>query len=53
MSLFRTITVTQPLGTTAKPTLALVLRGAKRSVLGDRVYDYRPANSWSSPSTCR
>lgn len=41
MSLFRTTAVTDPLGSTAEPTLALVLRGAKRAVLGRRVYDYR------------
>lgn len=41
MSLFRSTTVTDPLGTTVKPTLALVLRGAKRAVLGRRVYEYR------------
>lgn len=41
MSLYRTTAVTDPLGTTATPTLALVLRGAKRAVLGRRVYDYR------------
>src|SRR5579875_1876747 len=40
MSLFRSSTTTQPLGVTAKPTLGLVLQGAKRSVLREHVYDY-------------
>ncbi|AYG05208.1 AraC family transcriptional regulator [Gryllotalpicola protaetiae] len=41
MSLFRTTTPTQPLGGIARANLALVLRGAKRSSLGEQVYDYR------------
>lgn len=41
MSLFRTTSVTEPLGTIAHPTLALVLQGAKQSALGAHVYDYR------------
>lgn len=40
MSLYRTAETTEPLGGINKPTLALVLQGAKRSVLGERVYDY-------------
>ncbi|GAA4179002.1 AraC family transcriptional regulator [Gryllotalpicola koreensis] len=41
MSLFRTTTPTQPLGGISRANLALVLGGAKRSSLGERVYDYR------------
>lgn len=41
MSLFRTGTPTQPLGGIARANLALVLHGAKRSSLGEQVYDYR------------
>jgi AraC-like DNA-binding protein len=39
--LFRTTAVTQPLGSTSKPILALVLQGAKVSALGETVYEYR------------
>ncbi|WP_433172428.1 AraC family transcriptional regulator [Actinoallomurus sp. CA-150999] len=38
---FATATTTRPLGTVAKPVLALVAQGAKRSMLGDQVFDYR------------
>ena len=41
MSLFRTTTPTQPLGGIARANLALVLSGAKRSSLGEQVFDYR------------
>ena len=41
MMVFSADRVTQPLGTVAEPVLALVAQGAKRSVLGDRVFDYR------------
>ncbi|MEV7239018.1 AraC family transcriptional regulator [Streptomyces sp. NPDC051020] len=33
--------VTEPLGTVTEPCLALVAQGAKRSVLGERIFDYR------------
>jgi AraC-like DNA-binding protein len=33
--------VTEPLGGIAEPALALVVQGTKRSVLGDRVFDYQ------------
>jgi len=41
MSLFRHVRTTDPMGATTTPTLALVLQGAKQSVLADQVYDYR------------
>ncbi|HJP76201.1 MAG TPA: AraC family transcriptional regulator [Pseudonocardiaceae bacterium] len=34
-------TVTQPTGTVTRPLLAIVAQGAKRTVLADRVYEYR------------
>jgi AraC-like DNA-binding protein len=40
MTVFSAERVTQPLGMVAKPVLALVAQGAKRSVLGDRIFDY-------------
>jgi AraC-like DNA-binding protein len=40
MSVFSTEHVTEPLGTVSRPVLALVAQGAKRSVLGDRIFDY-------------
>ena len=36
---------TPPLGCVADPTFALVAQGAKRAVLGDRVFDY-PAGKY-------
>jgi AraC-like DNA-binding protein len=39
-AVFATTHVTAPLGNVARPTMALVAQGAKRSVLGDRAYDY-------------
>ncbi|WP_370022031.1 AraC family transcriptional regulator N-terminal domain-containing protein [Planotetraspora sp. GP83] len=40
MTVFSTERVTEPLGTVAEPMLSLVAQGAKRSVLGDRIFDY-------------
>jgi hypothetical protein len=40
MTVFSTGRVTEPLGTITEPVLALVAQGAKRSVLGDRIFDY-------------
>jgi AraC-like DNA-binding protein len=39
-AVFATTRVTAPLGNVARPAMALVAQGAKRSVLGDRAYDY-------------
>ncbi|MFD8077878.1 AraC family transcriptional regulator N-terminal domain-containing protein [Streptomyces sp. NPDC059718] len=33
--------VTEPMGTVNEPMMALTVQGAKRSVLGDRIFDYR------------
>ena len=33
--------------------MALIAQGAKRLAIGDRVYDYQPASTWSPRSTCR
>ncbi|WSD65627.1 AraC family transcriptional regulator [Actinacidiphila glaucinigra] len=33
--------VTEPMGTVNAPMMALTVQGAKRSVLGDRIFDYR------------
>jgi AraC-like DNA-binding protein len=41
MSLYRQTSTTPPAGMISRPTLALVLQGAKQSVLGDQVYEYR------------
>jgi AraC-like DNA-binding protein len=40
VTVFSTTRTTSPLGGVAKPVLALVAQGAKRAVLGDRVFDY-------------
>jgi len=40
MKVFATTRTTFPLGSVAEPTLSLVAQGAKRSVLGDRAFDY-------------
>lgn len=40
MTAFATDEPTDPLGTVTGPTVALVVQGAKRTVLGDRVFDY-------------
>jgi AraC-like DNA-binding protein len=40
MTVFSTGRATEPLGTITEPVLALVAQGAKRSVLGDRIFDY-------------
>ncbi|MCI2419813.1 AraC family transcriptional regulator [Saccharopolyspora sp. K220] len=40
MTVFSTGQVTEPLGTMAEPAFALVAQGAKRTVLGDRIYEY-------------
>jgi AraC-like DNA-binding protein len=40
VAVFATAHVTAPLGNVARPAMALVAQGAKRSVLGDRAYDY-------------
>lgn len=39
-AVFSATRVTAPIGNVAQPVMALVAQGAKRSVLGDRVYDY-------------
>ncbi|QHA09382.1 AraC family transcriptional regulator (plasmid) [Streptomyces sp. FXJ1.172] len=41
MQVFATDRVTEPLGTVTEPCLAMVAQGAKRSVLGERIFDYR------------
>ena len=43
MTVFSTERVTEPLGIVTEPVLALVAQGAKRSVLGDRIFDYHAA----------
>jgi AraC-like DNA-binding protein len=40
MTVFSTERVTEPLGTVTEPVLALIAQGAKRSVLGDHIFDY-------------
>jgi AraC-like DNA-binding protein len=40
MSVFATEHVTEPLGSVAKPVFALVAQGAKRSALGEHVFEY-------------
>jgi AraC-like DNA-binding protein len=40
MTVFSTERGTAPLGTVTQPVLALVAQGAKRSVLGDHIFDY-------------
>jgi AraC-like DNA-binding protein len=40
MQVFSTERVTEPLGTVTEPVLALVAQGAKRSGLGDHIFDY-------------
>ncbi|MGW0084787.1 AraC family transcriptional regulator N-terminal domain-containing protein [Streptomyces sp. NPDC003393] len=40
VTVFSTTRTTAPLGNVAEPVVALVAQGAKRSVLGDRVFDY-------------
>jgi AraC-like DNA-binding protein len=40
VKVFSTPRTTAPLGGVAEPVMALVAQGAKRSVLGDRVFDY-------------
>ncbi|WP_345432676.1 AraC family transcriptional regulator [Actinoallomurus vinaceus] len=41
VNVFATARTTQPLGGVARPVLAIVAQGAKRSMLGDQVFDYR------------
>ncbi|MFL4909977.1 AraC family transcriptional regulator N-terminal domain-containing protein [Streptomyces sp. MMS24-I2-30] len=40
MTVFSTERTTEPLGSVTEPMIALVVQGAKRSVLNDRVFDY-------------
>ena len=40
MTVFSSARVTEPLGTLSEPVFALVAQGAKRSVLGDYIFDY-------------
>ena len=40
LQVFSTGRVTEPLGTVAEPVLALIVQGAKRSALGDHIFDY-------------
>ncbi|HKD90235.1 MAG TPA: AraC family transcriptional regulator [Streptosporangiaceae bacterium] len=40
MKVFSTTRTTAPLGNVAEPVVSLVAQGAKRSVLGDRAFDY-------------
>jgi AraC-like DNA-binding protein len=37
--------VTEPMGSVTAPTLALVVQGAKRSVLGDHVFEHHPGQA--------
>ncbi|GAF48616.1 putative AraC family transcriptional regulator [Rhodococcus wratislaviensis NBRC 100605] len=39
-TVFSTECVTEPLGTVTEPVFALIAQGAKRSALGDRIFDY-------------
>ena len=41
LTLSRASRVTEPLSDISRPVLALIAQGAKRTVLSDRVYDYR------------
>jgi AraC-like DNA-binding protein len=41
MTVFRTDQVTSPLGSVTRPMLGLVAQGAKRTVLGERIFDYQ------------
>jgi AraC-like DNA-binding protein len=41
LTLSRTSRVTEPLSDVSRPVLALIAQGAKRTVLADRIYDYR------------
>ncbi|WP_435792231.1 AraC family transcriptional regulator N-terminal domain-containing protein [Actinacidiphila glaucinigra] len=41
MVVFASGRVTEPMGTVNAPMMALTVQGAKRSVLGDRIFDYR------------
>ncbi|HEY2280279.1 MAG TPA: AraC family transcriptional regulator, partial [Streptosporangiaceae bacterium] len=41
LALSRTPVVTEPLTDITRPMLAMIAQGAKRTVLADRVYDYR------------
>src|SRR5690348_10285452 len=40
IKVFSTTRTTAPLGNVAEPVMSLVAQGAKRSMLGGRVYDY-------------
>lgn len=40
VTVFSTTQTTAPIGNVTRPVLALVAQGAKRSMLGDRVFDY-------------
>ena len=40
VTVFSSGRVTEPLGTVTEPMLALVAQGAKRTALGDRIFDY-------------
>jgi hypothetical protein len=42
---FATDRVTEPMGTVTQPMLTLVVQGAKRSVLGDRVFEHHPGHA--------
>ncbi len=42
VTVFSSARVTAPLDAITKPNVALVVQGAKRSILGDRVFDYGP-----------
>jgi AraC-like DNA-binding protein len=37
--------VTEPMGSVTEPTLALVVQGAKRTVLGDHVFEHHPGQA--------
>jgi AraC-like DNA-binding protein len=41
MVVFASDRVTEPMGTVNEPMMALTVQGAKRTVLGDRIFDYR------------
>ncbi|WP_432947496.1 AraC family transcriptional regulator [Kribbella sp. CA-253562] len=42
---FATDRVTVPMGTVTQPMLTLVVQGAKRSILGDRVFEHHPGHA--------
>ena len=43
----------EPRASTTGTVMAVIAQGSKRLAIGDRVYDYGPASTWSPRSTCR